>query len=113
MEKEVGEERLQPRRRGAVDGPTVDGQAELTEETDLQCACHLNPPSTLAPFRSQLDAQVPGQRQSTSARPSTVARFAGDGRLAVAARVRIIELRAEARRAEITVDVETGLERLC
>jgi hypothetical protein len=51
MEKEVGEERLQPRRGGAVDGPTVDGQAELTEETDLQCSCHLNPPTALAvPF---------------------------------------------------------------
>ena len=36
VEEQIGEERLQPRGRGAVDGPAVDGQAELTEEADLQ-----------------------------------------------------------------------------
>ena len=45
VEEQIGEERLQPRGRGAVDGPAVDGQAELTEETDLERSRHLNPPS--------------------------------------------------------------------
>jgi len=35
VEEEVGEKRLQPRGRGARDGPAVDGQVELTEKTDL------------------------------------------------------------------------------
>jgi hypothetical protein len=43
MEEQIGEERLQPRGRGAIDRPTVDDQSELTKETDLERACHLNP----------------------------------------------------------------------
>jgi hypothetical protein len=41
MEEQVGDERLQPRGREAVGGPTADEETELTEETNLERACHL------------------------------------------------------------------------
>jgi hypothetical protein len=42
MEQQIGEERLQAGGRGA-DDPAVDAEAELTEEPDLERACHINP----------------------------------------------------------------------
>src|SRR5262245_29854844 len=41
MEEQISEERLQPRGHAAIDGPAVDGQAELAKETNLQRGCHL------------------------------------------------------------------------
>jgi hypothetical protein len=42
VEEQIGEERLQPRSRGTVDGLAVDGHAELTQETDLERAGHVS-----------------------------------------------------------------------
>jgi hypothetical protein len=51
MEEQIGEERLQPRGRGVVDGLAVDGQSELTEETNPEYSGHLKPPSAPGPRR--------------------------------------------------------------
>src|SRR5262245_32435806 len=58
VEEQISEERLQPRCRRAIDGPAVDGQAELTKETNLERPRHLRPPSkpTVPGFRSRRHA---------------------------------------------------------